>query len=108
MHGPHVMRGMEFYHGHLIDYSLGNFAGYHALNTGGVLGISGILRVTLARRHVRRPATLVAHLDGRTRGTPDGPRQARHRAGPHAVQEPTSRAPAPTIATDGTITPPSG
>jgi hypothetical protein len=47
MHGPHVMRGMEFYKGHLIAYSLGNFAGYHALSTGGVLGISGVLRVTL-------------------------------------------------------------
>lgn len=47
MHGPHVMRGMEFYKGHLIAYSLGNFAGYHALSTGGVFGISGVLRVTL-------------------------------------------------------------
>jgi poly-gamma-glutamate capsule biosynthesis protein CapA/YwtB (metallophosphatase superfamily) len=47
MHGPHVMRGMEFYKGHLIAYSMGNFAGYHALSTGGVLGISGVLRVTL-------------------------------------------------------------
>ncbi len=26
-HGPHVMRGMEFYKGRLIAYSLGNFAG---------------------------------------------------------------------------------
>src|SRR5262245_47788167 len=47
MHGPHVMRGMEFYKNHLIAYSMGNFAGYHALSTGGVLGISGVLRVTL-------------------------------------------------------------
>jgi len=49
MHGPHVMRGMEFYRGHLIAYSLGNFAGYHALLTGGTLSISGVLRVTLDR-----------------------------------------------------------
>ncbi|HEX4254072.1 MAG TPA: CapA family protein, partial [Streptosporangiaceae bacterium] len=26
--GPHVLRGMQFYRGHLIAYSLGNFAGY--------------------------------------------------------------------------------
>ena len=26
-HGPHVLRGMEFYKGRLIAYSLGNFAG---------------------------------------------------------------------------------
>jgi hypothetical protein len=46
-HSPHVLRAMEFYKGKLIAYSLGNFAGYHALGTGGVVGISGILRVTL-------------------------------------------------------------
>jgi poly-gamma-glutamate capsule biosynthesis protein CapA/YwtB (metallophosphatase superfamily) len=46
-HSPHVLRAMEFYKGHLIAYSLGNFMGYHALATGGVLGISAILRVTL-------------------------------------------------------------
>ena len=27
-HGPHVLRGMEWYRGRLIAYSLGNFAGY--------------------------------------------------------------------------------
>ena len=46
-HSPHVLRGMEFYKGHLIAYSLGNFDGYHALNVSGVNGISMILRVTL-------------------------------------------------------------
>lgn len=46
--GPHVVRGMEFYKGHLIAYSAGNFVGY-----GGVFGLSGptaisyILEVTL-------------------------------------------------------------
>jgi hypothetical protein len=47
--GPHVLRGMEWYRGRLIAYSLGNFAGYHALNTAGVTGVSGILQVTLER-----------------------------------------------------------
>ena len=46
-HSPHVLRAMEFYKGKLIAYSLGNFAGYQALGTGGVVGISEILRVTL-------------------------------------------------------------
>jgi hypothetical protein len=46
-HSPHVLRGMEFYKGRLIAYSLGNFDGYHALNVSGVNGISMILRVTL-------------------------------------------------------------
>lgn len=45
--GPHVLRAMEWYHGRLIAYSLGNFEGAHTLSTSGILGISGILRVTL-------------------------------------------------------------
>ena len=47
--GPHVLRGMEWYRNRLIAYSMGNFAGYHTLNTAGVTGVSGILQVTLAR-----------------------------------------------------------
>ena len=47
--GPHVLRGMEWYRGRLIAYSLGNFVGYHTLNTSGMSGISGILRVALRR-----------------------------------------------------------
>jgi poly-gamma-glutamate capsule biosynthesis protein CapA/YwtB (metallophosphatase superfamily) len=45
--GPHVLRGMEWYRGRLIAYSLGNFAGYKVFGLGGPLSISGILRVTL-------------------------------------------------------------
>ena len=45
--GPHVMRGMEFYKGRLIAYSLGNFAGYKVFGLGGNLSTSGVLRVTL-------------------------------------------------------------
>lgn len=46
--GPHVLRGMEFYHGHLIAYSLGDFANYHDFSTAGDLHLSAILTVTLA------------------------------------------------------------
>ncbi|MFG2885114.1 CapA family protein [Streptomyces sp. NPDC048297] len=45
--GPHVMRGMEFYKGRLIAYSLGNFSGYKVLGLGGTLSTSGVLHVTL-------------------------------------------------------------
>jgi poly-gamma-glutamate capsule biosynthesis protein CapA/YwtB (metallophosphatase superfamily) len=45
--GPHVLRGMEWYSGHLIDYSLGNFAGYQNFAVVGDLQLSAILRVTL-------------------------------------------------------------
>jgi hypothetical protein len=46
-HGPHVVRGMEFYKGHLIAYSLGNLAGYRALSYKGVVGVGAILKVSL-------------------------------------------------------------
>jgi len=45
--GPHVLRGMEEYNGHLIAYSLGNFCGYNNFATGGNLSLSGILTVTM-------------------------------------------------------------
>jgi poly-gamma-glutamate capsule biosynthesis protein CapA/YwtB (metallophosphatase superfamily) len=46
--GPHVLRGMQFYKGHLIAYSLGNFAGYGDFATNGDLDLSVILHVTLS------------------------------------------------------------
>lgn len=49
-HGPHVLRGMEFYKGKLIAYSLGNFAGGgKTLSRTGVLKYGGILHVTLGK-----------------------------------------------------------
>jgi hypothetical protein len=45
--GPHVLRGMEFYKGCLIAYSLGNFASYHDFSVSGDLDLSGILKVSL-------------------------------------------------------------
>jgi hypothetical protein len=45
--GPHVLRGMEWYKGRLIAYSLGNFAGYDVFSLGGPLSTGAILRVTL-------------------------------------------------------------
>jgi poly-gamma-glutamate capsule biosynthesis protein CapA/YwtB (metallophosphatase superfamily) len=46
--GPHVIRGIERYRGHLVAYSLGNFVGYHTLAGQRVLSQSAILRVTLS------------------------------------------------------------
>jgi poly-gamma-glutamate capsule biosynthesis protein CapA/YwtB (metallophosphatase superfamily) len=46
--GPHVLRGMQFYRGHLIAYSVGNFASYGDFSTGGDLDMSVILHVTLS------------------------------------------------------------
>jgi hypothetical protein len=46
--GPHVLRGMQWYHHHLIAYSLGNFCGYDTLGLDAYTGVSGILHVTLS------------------------------------------------------------
>ena len=46
--GPHALRGMQLYKGHLIAYSLGNFAGYGNFATSGDLDESVILHVTLS------------------------------------------------------------
>ncbi len=49
-HGPHVNRAVELYKNKLIAYSLGNFVGYRALSTEGVLGKSLILQVKLTTK----------------------------------------------------------
>ena len=46
--GPHVLRGMQFYKGHLIAYSLGNFAGYSNFSVHGTMTTSAILKVKLS------------------------------------------------------------
>jgi len=47
-HGPHVLRGLEFYQGRLIAYSLGNFAGGgNTLRSDGNLGLGAVLKVSV-------------------------------------------------------------
>jgi hypothetical protein len=45
--GPHVLRGLEWYRGRLIAYSLGNFLGNGTLSMGGMNGVSAVLQVAL-------------------------------------------------------------
>jgi capsule synthesis protein PGA_cap len=59
-HGPHVMRAIEFYRGRLVAYSLGNFAGYRSLSYTGVVGVGGILKVSLHRDGTWAAGSLVA------------------------------------------------
>ncbi len=44
-HGPHVLRGIEFYRGRPIAYSLGNFLTYRGFNLNGPLGVTGVLQL---------------------------------------------------------------
>jgi poly-gamma-glutamate capsule biosynthesis protein CapA/YwtB (metallophosphatase superfamily) len=47
--GPHVLRGLEWYRGRLIAYSLGNFLGNGTLSIDGIRAVSGVLQVRLRR-----------------------------------------------------------
>jgi len=47
--GPHVLRGMEWYNGKLIVYSLGNFAFANGVSTAGPLKTSAILEIDLEK-----------------------------------------------------------
>lgn len=46
-HGPHVLRGIEFYQGRPIAYSLGNFVTWHGFNMTGVNALTGVLQLEL-------------------------------------------------------------
>jgi len=46
-HGPHVMRGMDLYKGHLIVYSLGNFATYGWFSLAAETALSEIVEVEI-------------------------------------------------------------
>jgi len=41
-HGPHVMRAMEIYKGHLINYSMGNFATYGMFSLNGPQSLAAV------------------------------------------------------------------
>ncbi len=60
--GPHVLRGLEWYHGHLIDYSLGDFVNYYNFATVGNLRFSAILHVTLSATGSFRSARFTSLL----------------------------------------------
>jgi poly-gamma-glutamate capsule biosynthesis protein CapA/YwtB (metallophosphatase superfamily) len=105
-HSPHVIRAMEFYKGHLIAYSIGNFAGYHALGYTGVVGITEILRVTLRRDGSYVGGTIVpTHMVAPGAPRLDPQRQAISLTSSLCKSDfPTTGA---HIGTDGTVTPPS-
>ena len=105
--GPHVLRGMEFYRGHLIAYSLGNFAGYRNFATGGVLGLSGILHVTLTSAGGFVGATFTSTvLDSQGRPALDSTHASAHFV--ESLSRSDFGAAAPYIRTNGHVVPPAG
>ena len=78
-HGPHVLRGMEFYRNRLIAYSLGNFATYRGFNLTGPLGITGVLQLEFSEDRTLRAARLVPMRQLPRQGpSPDPDRTAIH------------------------------
>lgn len=78
-HGPHVLRGMEFYQDRLIAYSLGNFATYRGFNVAGPLGITGVLQLEFADDRKLRSARFVPMKQLPRQGPfPDPDRTALH------------------------------
>jgi hypothetical protein len=67
-HGPHVLRGMEWYRGRLIAYSLGNFATYRGFSVAGPLGVTGVLQVRLGPDGRLSEARLVSMQQAPRRG----------------------------------------
>ncbi len=58
-HGPHVLRGVEFYRGIPVAYSLGNFLTYGAFSLEGPLAITGVLQLRYDADHRLRSARLI-------------------------------------------------
>ena len=78
-HGPHVLRGMEFYRQRLIAYSLGNFATYRGFNLAGPLGVTGVLQLEFSPDRTLRAARLVPMKQLPKQGPfPDPDRSAIH------------------------------
>ena len=76
-HGPHVLRGMEWYRGRLIAYSLGNFATYRGFSLSGPLGVTGVFRLELGS-------------DGRVTGARLVPMRQEPRQGPQPDETATA------------------
>jgi hypothetical protein len=104
-HGPHVLRGIEFYRGRPIAYSLGNFLTYRGFNLDGPLGITGVLQLEFAPDRRLRRARLVPMVQRPLRGPePDASGAALDLV--RRLSEEDFGASAARIEPDGTITPP--
>jgi poly-gamma-glutamate capsule biosynthesis protein CapA/YwtB (metallophosphatase superfamily) len=106
-HGPHVLRGMEFYKGKLIAYSLGNFAGGgKTLSSNGVLKYGGVLHVSLNRDGSFAGGKFQStYLDSTGKPTRDGDKE-RGLARVRELSEADFGDTAATIGEDGSIAPP--
>jgi hypothetical protein len=106
-HGPHVLRGMEFYQGRLIAYSLGNFATYRGFNLAGPLGITGVLQLEFGEDRRLSAARLIPMRQRPAQGPfPDPDRSALELL--RSLSREDFGANAAEITQSGEITPPAG
>jgi hypothetical protein len=75
-HGPHVLRGIEFYRQRPIAYSLGNFVTYRGFNLEGPLGVTGVLQLEFAPDRRLRSARLVPMIQRPREGPAPDPDRA--------------------------------
>lgn len=74
-HGPHVLRGIEFYRGKPVVYSLGNFVTYRGFNLEGPRGVTGVLQLEFGpdrRLRLARLVPMVQHPGEGPTPDPDG------------------------------------
>lgn len=103
-HGPHVLRGLELYQGHLIAYSLGNFATYGRFTLSGALGVGMVLEVELdARGQFLRGKVLPTQQEGK--GVPAVDPSGRAIATVQRLSQLDFPLSAPKIDAEGRITP---
>jgi Bacterial capsule synthesis protein PGA_cap len=104
-HGPHVLRGIEFYRGKPVAYSLGNFLTYRGFNLAGPLGVTGVLQLEAGPDLAWRRARFVPMVQYPLRGpAPDPERSALDLI--RALSREDFEGSAGRIAEDGEILPP--
>ena len=104
-HGPHVLRGVEFWKGKPIVYSLGNFATYRGFNLAGPQALTGVLQLDLAGDGRLVRARIVPMRQLPLQGPSPDPDAAAVALIRRLSEEDFGTASA-RIADDGTITPP--
>lgn len=104
-HGPHVLRGIEFYHGRPIVYSLGNFLTYRGFNLRGPLGVTGVLQLALRGDGTLEEGRFVPMVQRPRQGPAVDP-QAEALAQLAQLSREDFGATAARVAPDGTILPP--
>ncbi|UYL07471.1 CapA family protein [Bdellovibrio sp. SKB1291214] len=68
MHGPHVPRGLEVYKGHLVVYSMGNFATERGINILGTAGLAPLLLIKLDPKGKFQKGSITSFVQNREQG----------------------------------------